>query len=388
MKQVHEKEDCCGCTACMSICPKQTIFMKKDTCGFSYPLIDERNCIDCGLCRKICSFIKSNNYENTKHAFVLKHNDFLVVKESRSGGAFTAISDIVLGQDGIVYGAYLDDRKYVRHIRTDTKKDRNLLRKSKYVQSDLQGIFQMIKDDLKIGKYVMFTGTGCQCDGLKGFIEQSHVPDKKLLLCDVVCHSNASPGLFEKYLNYQEKKHKSSIKEFYFRDKEKYDWQNHVEKIVFSNGRVFYTDEYTNLFFSNDIRPSCFKCKYTSLKRCSDLTLADCWGGEKIYPELVDKTGASLMLVNTVKGKEYLEKIREEVTIKEIDIEDIMQPRLKEPAERSQLYETFWYDYNSLEFDDFLKKYSKNNYSIKNCCFRKMKQTMRFPYRVLKKIQR
>ncbi len=95
----------------------------------------------------------------------------------------------------------------------------------------------------------MFTGVGCQCDGLKSFLRQRHVPTDNLLLCDIVCHSNASPWLFKKYLEYQSNKNHSDIKEFCFRDKDKFNWSDHVEKIVFANGRTVYTNEYTNLFY-------------------------------------------------------------------------------------------------------------------------------------------
>lgn len=51
-----DKKDCCGCAACMAICPRQAITMKYDEEGFMYPVIDRNLCICCNLCVSVCSF--------------------------------------------------------------------------------------------------------------------------------------------------------------------------------------------------------------------------------------------------------------------------------------------------------------------------------------------
>lgn len=390
MKQVYKnQEECCGCTACASACPHQAIKMEFDKCGFKYPVINQRLCSDCGICRKTCSFTKPNEYRRFQECFVVKHTSEDIVNESRSGGFFTAISDIILEMDGVVYGALLDDNIFVRHIRAVDKRERDSLRKSKYVQSDLDGIFSLIEKDLKNGKYVLFTGTGCQCDGLRGYLNNKKIPDEMLILCDLVCHSNASPELFRKYVEYQENRFNSKVIEYSFRDKEKYPWGSHVEKIVFENQKNFYTDEYTNLFYTDDIRPSCYRCKYTSLQRATDLTIADCWGGEKVYPEIVTyQKGASLVLINSDKGREFFQRTLKNIEVKEIDIEDVMQPRLKEPEKRSSTYNKFWDDYQHLSFDEFMKKYGHNHYSKKEELKRNIVQVIKLPIKVIRKMLR
>lgn len=50
----NSKEDCCGCAACYSICPKSAISMQPDEEGFDYPVIDESKCIRCYQCIKVC----------------------------------------------------------------------------------------------------------------------------------------------------------------------------------------------------------------------------------------------------------------------------------------------------------------------------------------------
>lgn len=384
----ENKENCCGCTACASICPKNAITMIYDECGFSYPKIDQEICIDCGVCQKTCAFCGENQYARFESCYVVKHLSQDVVNESRSGGAFTAISDSILERNGVIYGALLDSKLFVRHARAINTEQRNALRKSKYVQSNLEGIFEQVASDLLDDRLVLFTGTGCQCDGLKGYLQIKNISLENLILCDLVCHSNASPILFNKYLNYQSQKNRSKIREYYFRDKEQHTWAEHVEKIVFENGKVLYTDEYTNLFYTDNIRPSCYNCKYTSLKRCGDFTFADCWGGQDVYPNLVNEKGASLLLVNSRRAQEILESISEDIVIKRIDIRDVMQPRFQKPEEKSKTYNQFWNDYKMLEFSEFMKKYGINNYSIKNVCIKRIKEIIKCPFEIVKRLVR
>ena len=101
------KKTCTGCSACMSICPKNCICMTRNTDGFLYPKIDTKVCVNCGLCEKICPVIKEKNQEQQNHpttyaASILNEE---VRKNSSSGGIFTAIAEQIIENNGIVYGA-------------------------------------------------------------------------------------------------------------------------------------------------------------------------------------------------------------------------------------------------------------------------------------------
>lgn len=52
----NNKEDCCGCAACCTICPKQAIKMIEDEEGFLYPMIEATKCIRCYKCIQVCGF--------------------------------------------------------------------------------------------------------------------------------------------------------------------------------------------------------------------------------------------------------------------------------------------------------------------------------------------
>ena len=217
----ERKEECCGCTACMSICPKQAITMISDEEGFLYPSINQELCIECDLCKQVCPF--SDNYRTSGNydqplVYAAKHKDDKVRMNSSSGGMFTAISDYILDNDGVIYGAAFDENLVVRHQKAETAEDRNKFRGSKYVQSNLNGIFGDIKNELKKGRTVLFTGTPCQNAGLRAFLNKSY---DNLYLCDIVCHGTPSPLMFENYIKYCERKNKSSIKEYYCRFKGK-----------------------------------------------------------------------------------------------------------------------------------------------------------------------
>ena len=54
MIAITNKADCCGCTACKNICPKDAIEMLEDSEGFLYPKINQEKCVNCGLCKKTC----------------------------------------------------------------------------------------------------------------------------------------------------------------------------------------------------------------------------------------------------------------------------------------------------------------------------------------------
>ena len=173
MIDINDKHNCCGCTACESICPHQAITMKPDVLGFKYPEVDKDKCTDCGLCEKVCAF--NDNYDKSLNlpqpqAFAARHKDMSEIMKSRSGAMFAAISDFVLDKDGVVYGAGYEGHFVVTHKRAASKEERDEFRGSKYVQSDLSGVFKQVKDDLKNGLTVMFSGTPCQTSGLNSFV--------------------------------------------------------------------------------------------------------------------------------------------------------------------------------------------------------------------------
>jgi coenzyme F420-reducing hydrogenase beta subunit len=358
----ERKEECCGCTACKSICPKQAISMIPDKEGFLYPSINQELCIECDLCKKVCPF--SDNYRTSGNydqplVYAAKHKDDNVRMNSSSGGMFTAISDYILDIDGVVYGAAFDEKFVVRHQKAETAEERNKFRGSKYVQSNLIGVFEDIKKELKKERTVLFTGTPCQNAGLRSYLHNNY---ENLYLCDIVCHGTPSPLIFEDYKSFMQNKYKSRIKELSFRDK-LLGWRSQAVGIQFINQKA-YTKEasediFYRLFLTNMIlRESCYNCKFCNLTRPSDITIADFWGVEKSMPDFDDNIGISLVLINSPKGQQLFESVSKDLYYRESNTIDCLQHNLHSPSQPSPRRNKFWQDYKNKGFEYVLKKYA------------------------------
>lgn len=356
------KELCTGCTACMNICPHDAISMQPDKEGFLYPITDEELCNDCSLCQTICPFQDgyriSGNFEQPL-VYATKHKEDNVRINSSSGGMFTAISDYILCNNGVIYGVAFDEQFRVCHQKAEHPEERNKFRGSKYVQSDLNGVFADIKNELKKGRKVLFTGTPCQTAGLSAYLLKSY---ENLYLCDIVCHGVPSPLIFKDYIKYCEYKNKSSIKEYYCRFKGN-GWHSHTEKAVYANGKEDSTSllsqSYKAFFHSRMIlRPSCHYCRFTNFYRPSDITIADFWGIEKNMPDFDDNIGTSLVLINSSKGMDLFDNIKDQILYKKSNTTDCLQPNLRQPSKPSPLREQFWQDYWDKGFEYVLYRYA------------------------------
>lgn len=366
--KIINKDECTGCTSCENICPNKAITMYVDKNGFKYPKINQEKCTNCGLCRKKCPIFEKN-YEKIKKEHIAiygcKHKEDIIRKQSSSGGMFTAISDYILKQKGIIYGAVLDDEKKVKHIRATTIEDRNKQRGSKYVQSELENTFQKIKNDLIKGELVLFVGTPCQNAGLRMYLGKEY---ENLLQCDFVCHGVPSPLLWEEFKKFLVRKTNLEIKNFKFRDK-KNGWHTHTESVEFNNGTIDNNSKISQankyMFTSNlPYRNSCYECKFSTTKRVSDITISDYWGIERNFSDFDDNKGVSLIIINTEKGKKYFENIKDEIEYIETSIEYCLQPQLTKPVQKPKKTSKFWEDYHNKGYEYVLKKYTA--YGLKN----------------------
>ena len=360
MIQITDKSQCCGCTACASVCTHDAISMQPDVMGFLYPVVDNGKCVDCGLCEKVCAF--NDHYDTSLNlpqpdAYAARHNDMKEVETSRSGAAFIAISDYILENGGVVYGAGYTDHFRVVHKRATTKEERDEFKGSKYVQSDMNTVFRQVKKDLKDGLTVLFSGTPCQTAGLNAYIGRKL--REHLILVDIVCHGVPGPNLWRDYIAYLEKKQGDKICWVNFRDKEQFGWAAHRETFKFVKGRV----KFTYLFYQHIMfRPSCGKCHFANTKRPSDITIADYWGWEKTDPDInKDDKGVSLILVNTEKGREIFDAVKDRMTVIPAKLENCMQPNLQHPSVFNPKWESFEKDYERKGFEYVMKKYGQDN---------------------------
>ena len=309
------KNACNGCGACIYVCPKHCISMKEDEEGFLYPVIDEEKCIHCNKCKNVCS-----NYNVSKSelndAYIAINKNEEERKMSASGGMFYILAKYTINKGGVVFGVKYDKNLNAVHDFAITLDKCQEFMGSKYVRSKNDGIYEKVLQLLLEDKYVLFTGTPCQISGLKTFLNKDY---EKLITCEIICHANPSPKVFNEYKKELELKNNAKIKNIAFRSK-KNGWSNSTPIIEFENGeeiedKTFYTAFIAELFN----RPSCHTCPFVGENRQADFTIGDLWGIQEIEPEMNDNKGVSLLLINSRKANNIFNQINENMKYKKID---------------------------------------------------------------------
>lgn len=361
VKGFQDPQHCCGCAACADICPCNAISMTgKD--GFDYPEINEELCVECGLCEKVCVFAKNEPAKSCQQAAYACKNKESVRMKSSSGGIFTALSDEMLGKGGVVYGACFDGTMVLRHKRAATSAQRDAMRGSKYIQSDMAGVHRQVKEDVKANVPVLFVGTPCQVAGLKSFLGRDY---ENLLTVDVICHGVPSPELWRQFVDYINEKYDANMAHYAFRNKQ-VSWRRYSPVVCFDDGRVIGENKDTGAFvelFRYDVcmRPSCAVCPYASMDRQGDITIGDFWGIEKVQPQMDDGKGVSAVLVNTEKGVLAMKAAENDLELTACTPEQISagQPNLHRPSQPSNKAAAFQQDWKSMPFEGLLKKYTR-----------------------------
>lgn len=322
---------CSGCGACADICPFGAIEMHTERDGFSYPKKNAAKCTECGLCDRVCAHKWDYDVkkDNTFYALQAKPS---IREVSTSGGAFRLLAENVLAEGGAVVGASMNRLK-VGHVVIEDIQQLPRLQGSKYVQSETTGIYKTVEQLLLENRKVLFSGTPCQVDALQRFLGKDY---HNLYLVDLICNGVASPRIWKRYTRYLEKKYKSKLLDYSFRDKREHD-DGHTIAAVFADGErtwSMYDDKFCTSYFRGfSLRKQCASCLYCTEQRNSDLTIGDYWGVEKKYPEMNDGMGTSLVIVHSEKGRKLFEEIAREAKVVELTKTDARQPRLCYPAD-------------------------------------------------------
>lgn len=371
----NNPKDCCGCSACVQICPKHCLVMSHDKDGFLFPTIISENCINCGLCARVCPMetkVKPPYEQKYYGAYTQDAHDILA---SSSGGIYPTLAKWVLSQNGIVYGATLDSKRNLYHIGAHSKNEVDRTIGSKYFQSDIRDTFKECQSDLEEGKIVLFTGTPCQIHGLKCFLKKDY---EKLYTADVICHGVPSQKIFNAYVQYLENKHHAKLVDINFRDKKRNGWSITLRYTMeFANGKqkdyylISKLSEYFMAFLSGSIaRESCYICPFSSLNRPGDITLGDFWGYQRKRPDLKHEEGLSLILCNSMKGKYLIDVLqRRNVVINEVDeacVKASENKNLYNPTTRPELRNKIYEELEKEGFEYIASKYFRYTHTLRN----------------------
>ncbi len=361
MINIVDKTDCCGCEACYNACPKKSIGMKFDEEGFLYPQVNQTTCIKCGLCEKACPIINYVPREKNENqvAYLLQHKDDEICSESTAGGAFTGIASYVIEKGGIVFGVEMTEDYKVRHTSAETVEELRKFRNSKYVQSRVCYVFQQVKFELKKGRIVCFSGTPCQVEGLRHFLGKDY---ENLILVDVVCRAVPSPGVWDKYIQY-EVEQKGKLYSVRFRDKT-LGYQYSTMELKAKDGKIYRggieNQPWLRMFFSGMIiRPSCTDCKFRSRYRNSDFTIWDCFSSYKYDKSFDERKGTTRVLVHSGKGKKIFASIKSEFNWCEISSDDAVhdvKEMITSPTFHTKRTE-FFAEFHKLEICLLIQKY-------------------------------
>lgn len=317
--------------------------------------------------------------------YIVKQKDFESRMKSRSGGVFAAVSDKVLEEGGVVYGCALDEQFHAYHGRAVTKEERDAFRGSKYVQSEMGDAMKLAIADLKAGKRVLFSGTPCQISGMKAVCPKDC--EERLLCMDIVCHGVPSPAVWESYKSYMQQKYHGKITAVDFRNKRKHGWWDHVESVKI-HGLEIDSQIYKKLFYEHNVlRECCYACPYKNLDRVGDISIADAWGIAKANPEFDDNHGVSLVLCNTQKGKQWLEKAFKSCEFKICEMNDYMQEPFIKSFAKPDNYDSFWKEYFSEDFAEIVKRHyaDSKKQQLKWCIKRVVKAVI--PQQVINKLR-
>lgn len=368
MIQIEDKTQCCGCNACVQVCPTKCISMKHDTEGFQYPVVNVDDCINCGKCERVCPFLIPSDIRNPMKVYGMYNLDYNILKDSSSGGVFGSIAEYIISNGGVVYGAAFDNEFQVCHIGVDNIKDIEKLRHSKYVQSDIANSFIEVRRLLNDGRMVLFTGTPCQVLGLRKYLNRDYVG---LYLVDIICHGVPSPKVWKTHLNEIRAKSQSKLEKVVFRDKKK-GWAGYISywfSEEHNNLLLDSSEDYYSLGFNKDLflRPSCYNCKVRHFSSGSQLTIGDFWKIKITHPDKYNPMGVSVVTINDEKGYQLFNLLLDKFSHFESDIDKVLlgNPMIysspAEPRIRSEFFERL---NQGQSFDSLILHYYLQNNNI------------------------
>lgn len=301
--------------------------MQADKEGFLYPIVNEADCIECGLCEKVCHELHPFEERKPQKVYAAINKDEDVRLRSSSGGIFYILAEKTIAEGGVVFGARFDEQWQVVIDYAETMEGVKAFMGSKYVQARMATAYADAKQFLAEGRKVLFSGTPCQIAGLHHFLRK---PYDNLLSVDIICHGTPSPKVWGMYLDEVVTAGRKAINDVQFRNKRN-GWKAFNFTMEYNKG-----DQSVSLCSHNQqnhfmraflldmiLRPSCQNCQAKSGRSHSDITIADFWGINVEIPDMDDDKGTGMVLVNSHKGLAALDLNK--LTYKETNVESALR---------------------------------------------------------------
>lgn len=353
---IEDKTTCCGCGACVTVCPQRCIALREDEEGFRYPRVDLDRCVDCGACQRVCPLRKGPPPMGRARAYAAWHRDGAIRAQSSSGGVFTALAQRMLAQGGVVFGAAFDGQRLL-HTAVETAQGLAALRGSKYLPGDAIGAYAQVRELLAQGRPVLFSGTPCQVAAVLALAG----PQEKLTTCEVLCHGVPAEKVYRRYIEHVGEGR--AARSVAFRDKSK-GWRAYGVGIRFDSGAAYWRthrqDPFLIAYLQNlCLRPSCHACAYARPHRGADITLGDFWGIARSRPQWDDDLGTSLVLTSSEAGEALLQACADTLVLHPCEVELALpgNPALTAPAAANPLREQFLRDADTMPFAQLQRTY-------------------------------
>lgn len=363
MIEIKNKVECCGCSACYSICPQKAIKIVEDEEGFDYPMINYDLCIHCNLCDRVCPIKQESIKCQSKYTIAIQNKDEQIRKVSSAGGFVGALLNHWFEGNNIGYAVGYDEKNIPKFYRLTSIEEclKYRIFSSKYVTCKIGDIFSDIKKDLYEGKKVCFIGLPCQVAGLYSFLHQKY---QNLFLVDLVCYGVPSRKLYRNYLKYLQEKYKNRIVDVRFRDKI-FGYSAPTMCIEFEGGFIRSQNSdvksFLRTFFSHlSIRPSCYNCHFKQIDRCSDLTIGDVKNIRQYYQSFDDNLGTTLVYIHSIEGENILNSLKKHMRICNVDINrviNIKNNKMTTSPKMNSKREAFFSEIDILSYNQLIDKY-------------------------------